>query len=421
MIPPVPTVRSEFLKIMLERGFLNQCTDLEGLDEQMSAGGLTGYIGFDATATSLHIGSLLPIMMLHWLQQTGNKPIVLMGGGTTKVGDPSGKDESRKLLTDDDIQKNIDGIQKIFAKYLRFGPGQTDAILVNNDTWLSGLKYIDFLREFGRHFTINRMLTFDSVRQRLEREQPLTFLEFNYLIMQSYDFYELNKRHGCILQLGASDQWGNIVNGVELNRRVLQRETYGFTCPLLTKSDGTKMGKSASGAVWLNDDLLSPWDFYQYLRNVDDKDVGKLLRFLTVLSMDEVGRLEKLQGSEINEAKKILAFEVTRLCHGRKAAEDAAETARKTFEEGASAEGLPTHVVARSALQAGIPAHVLFKDAGLASSGQEARRLIAGGGARVNDEKVTDAQMLITLAHVSVDGSIKLSAGKKKHVLVVMI
>ncbi|MCE9508714.1 MAG: tyrosine--tRNA ligase [Alphaproteobacteria bacterium] len=414
------TLRSEFLKIMQERGFLHQCTDLEGLDKKLSEGVVTAYIGFDATAPSLHIGSLLPVMMLYWLQKTGHKPIVLMGGGTTKVGDPSGKDESRKLLTDDAINANIAGIQKIFAKYLSFGAGKTDAILVNNDAWLRDLKYIDFLREFGRHFTINRMLTFDSVKLRLEREQPLTFLEFNYMIMQAYDYYELSKRHNCILQLGASDQWGNILNGVELNRRVLQKESFGFTCPLLTKSDGSKMGKSASGAIWLNEDMLSPYDFYQYLRNTDDKDVGKLLRLLTVLPMDDVKRLEALKGSEINDAKKTLAFEVTKLCHGEAKAKEAAETARKTFEEGAAAEGLPTITLPRAKLADGIPAFMLFKDAGLAASGGEARRLIAGGGARINDEKVADEQLLVTPAYLSADKTIKLSAGKKKHVLVIV-
>ena len=414
------TIRSEFLKIMQERGFLHQCTDLEGLDKKLTEGVVTAYIGFDATAPSLHVGSLLPVMMLYWLQKTGHKPIVLMGGGTTKVGDPSGKDEARKLLSDEDIDKNIAGIKKIFAKYLSFGEGKTDALLINNDAWLRELKYIDFLREFGRHFTINRMLTFDSVKLRLEREQPLTLLEFNYMIMQAYDYYELNRRHNCLLQLGASDQWGNIVNGVELNRRARQKETFGFTCPLLTKSDGSKMGKSASGAVWLNDDLLSAYDFYQYLRNTDDKDVGKLLRLLTVLPMDEVRRLESLKGAEINDAKKVLAFEVTKLCHGEAKAKEAAETARQTFEEGAAAEGLPTITLPRKKLAEGIPAFTLFKDAGLATSGGEARRLIAGGGARINDEKVSDEQQLVTLSCLSADKTIKLSAGKKKHVLVVV-
>lgn len=413
-------MRSEFLKIMQERGFLNQCTDVETLDKNMSEGVVTGYIGFDATAPSLHIGSLLPVMMLYWLQKTGHKPIVLMGGGTTKVGDPSGKDDTRKVMTDEKIAENIAGIKKVFAKYLTFGEGKTDAVMVNNDDWLSQLKYIDFLREFGRHFTINRMLTFDSVKSRLEREQPLTFLEFNYMIMQGYDFYELNKRYNCTLQLGASDQWGNILNGVELTRRVSAKEAFGFTCPLLTKSDGSKMGKSASGAIWLNEEMLPVYDFYQYLRNTDDKDVGKLLRLLTALPMDEIARLEKLKGNDINEAKKILAFEVTKMCHGEANATAAAETARKTFEEGASAEGLPTITLSRSALAAGIPAFTLFKDAGLAASGGEARRLIAGGGARINDNKIENDQEMITVSHLDGNGTMKLSAGKKKHALVIV-
>ena len=416
----VTTVRSEFLKIMQERGFLHQCTDLEGLDKAFSSKTVTAYIGFDATATSLHIGSLLPIMLLYWLQKTGHRPIVLMGGGTSKVGDPSGKDESRKLLTDADIQNNIDGIKKVFSKYLTFGTGKTDAMMLNNDVWLRELKYVDFLREFGRHFTINRMLTFDSVKARLEREQPLTFLEFNYMILQAYDYYELNRRHECTLQMGASDQWGNIINGVELTRRTLQKETFGLTCPLLTKSDGSKMGKSASGAIWLNEYLLSSYDFYQYLRNTDDADVGKLLRLLTILPMDEITRLEKLKGSEINEAKKVLAFEVTKLCHGEKTAAESAETARQTFEEGASAKGLPTITLPRAKLAEGIPVFVLFKDAGLSTSGSEARRLIAGGGAQINDVKVPDDKQVVNLTHLTADKTIKLSAGKKKHVLVVV-
>jgi tyrosyl-tRNA synthetase len=417
----VTAPRSEFLNILRERGFLNQCTDVEALDKALCAGPVTAYIGFDATASSLHIGSLLPVMLLHWFQKTGNKPIVLMGGGTTKVGDPSGKDETRKLLSDADIQKNIDGIQKIFAKYLTFGNGKTDAILVNNDLWLRELKYIDFLREFGRHFTINRMMAFDSVKLRLEREQPLTFLEFNYMILQAYDFYELNKKHNCSLQMGASDQWGNIINGVELTRRISQKETFGLTCPLLTKSDGTKMGKSASGAIWLGEDLLSAYDFYQYLRNTEDAEVGKLLKFLTLLPMDEIRRLEALQGAEINEAKKILAYEVTRLVRGETAANEAAETARKTFEDGASGAGLPTISVPRAKLAEGIPVVALLKDAGLCASGSEARRLIVGGGAAVNDVKVANDKEVVNLSHLSAEQSIKLSAGKKKHVLVLCV
>jgi tyrosyl-tRNA synthetase len=413
-------VKSDFLNILKERGFLNQCTDLDTLDQQLSKGSVTAYIGFDATAPSLHIGSLLPVMLFYWLQQTGNKPLVLMGGGTTKVGDPSGKDDQRKLLDDASIQKNIDGIQKIFAKYLKFGDGKTDAVMLNNDIWLRELKYIDFLREFGPHFTINRMMTFDSVKLRLEREQPLTFLEFNYMILQAYDFYELNKRYNCTLQMGASDQWGNIINGVELTRRTLQKETFGLTCPLLTKSDGSKMGKSAAGAIWLNEEMLSPYDFYQYLRNTDDADVAKLLKLLTVLPMSEIAKLEKLKGAEVNEAKKVLAFEVTKLCHGEANATKAAETARQTFEEGAAAAGLPTVTIPRARLAEGVPAFALFKDAGLATSGGEARRLIAGGGAAVNDVKVASDSQVINLSNLTSDKNIKLSAGKKKHVLIVV-
>ncbi len=412
--------KSEFLKVMNDRGFFNQCTEAEALDKALSGGTVTGYIGFDATAKSLHIGSLMPIMVLRWLQKTGHKPIVLMGGGTTKVGDPSGKDETRKVLSDADIQANIDGIKQVFAKFLSFGTGKTDAVMVNNAEWLEKLNYIDFLRDFGRHFTINRMMTFDSVKMRLEREQPLTFLEFNYMILQAYDFLELYKRHGCTLQMGASDQWGNIVNGVELIRRTLQKEVFGLTCPLLLNSEGKKMGKSVAGAIWLNADMLSPYDYYQYLRNTDDADVGKMLRFFTELPMTEVARLEKLKGSEINEAKKVLAFEATKMCHGEKAALDAAETARKTFEEGASAEGLPTITLPRSRLAEGVPAFVLLKDAGLATSGGEARRLIAGGGARVNDEKIPNDQHIVSLKDLGVDKTIKLSAGKKKHALVIV-
>lgn len=403
---------------MQERGFLHQCTDLEGLDRQLTSGVITAYNGYDATAKSLHIGNLVSVMMMRWLQKTGHRPIILVGGGTTKVGDPSGKDESRKMLSDDDIRQNIDGIKQAFGKYITFGKGKTDSFIVDNAEWLDGLNYISFLRDYGRHFTINKMLTMDSVRLRLEREQPLTFLEFNYMILQAYDFVELKKRYGCVLQTGGSDQWGNIVNGVDLGRRTAQAELFGLTCPLITTSSGAKMGKSAEGAVWLNADMKSPYDFYQYWRNTEDADVGRFLKLYTELPMDEIARLEKLKGAEINDAKKILAFEATKLCHGEKTAEESAETARKTFEEGAAAEGLPTFAIPRAKLAEGIPAFVIFKDAGLAASGGEARRLIAGGGARINDEKVSDDQHAVTLAHLSADKTIKLSAGKKKHVLI---
>jgi tyrosyl-tRNA synthetase len=405
-------MKSEFVKIMQERGFVHQCTDLDALDRQMAAGSVTGYCGFDATAPSLHVGSLMPIMILHWLEKTGHKPIVLMGGATTKIGDPTDKTETRKMLSDETIAENIAGIRKIFERYLQ------NPIMVNNIDWLGKLNYLDFLSDFGRHFTINRMMTFDSVKLRLEREQPLTFLEFNYMIMQGYDFYELNKRYNCAVQFGGSDQWGNMVNGVELTRRVAQKEVFAMTCPLLTKHDGEKMGKSVSGAVWLNADMRSPYEFYQYFRNVDDKDVSKLLRLLTVLPMAEIAKLESLKGTEINDAKKALAFEITRLCHGETTAQHAAETARRAFEEGESAEGLPTITVPMAKLKEGIPVFVLFKDAGLATSGGEARRLIAGGGAKINDQKVDSDTRLVTAADLQ-DNKIKLSAGKKKHALIV--
>ena len=417
----VTTIRSEFLKIMQERGFLHQCTDLEGLDKKLTEGVVTAYIGFDATADSLHLGSLLPIMMLRWLQKTGHRPIVLMGGGTTRVGDPSGKDESRKLLSEQDIQSNINSIKSIFEQFLTFGDGEIDAVFANNAEWLGSLNYIDFLRDFGKHFTINRMLAFDSVKLRLKREQPLSFLEFNYMLLQAYDFLELNKKHGCILQMGASDQWGNIINGVELVRRVRQKEVFGLTCPLLLNSAGKKMGKTAEGAVWVNEKMYTPYQYYQYIRNTDDADVGRMLRFFTELPIPEIEKMEKLKGSEINEAKKILAFEVTKICHGELEAKAAAETARKTFEEGCAAEGLPTITIPSTRLAEGIPAVVLFKEAGLAASNGEARRLIVGGGARINDEKVLDAQQSVTTVHLSVDNTIKLSAGRKKHALVVVV
>ena len=334
--------KSDFLRILEERGYIHQCSDAERLDAAAIEGIITGYIGFDCTATSLHAGSLLPIMILYWMQQTGHKPIALMGGGTTKVGDPSGKDESRKLLSDEQINENMAGIRKVFDKFLTFGDGPQDAIMVNNDDWLKDLNYISFLRDYGPHFTINRMLTFDSVKLRLEREQPLTFLEFNYMILQAYDYLELNRRYGCTLQMGGSDQWGNIVNGMELTRRVEGNQAYALTSPLLTTASGAKMGKSASGAVWLNADMLSPYEFWQYFRNTEDADVGRFLKLFTIMDLSEIARLEALQGAELNEAKKILATEITALVHSREDAEAAAETARQTFEQGAAAEGLPT-------------------------------------------------------------------------------
>jgi tyrosyl-tRNA synthetase len=408
--------RSDFLAALTERGFIHQCTDTDGLDALCAAGPIRAYIGFDCTADSLHVGSLVQIMMLHWLQKTGHKPIVLMGGGTTKIGDPSGRDETRQLLTHEGIQANKAGIFKVFEKFLTFSDDQ--AIMVDNDDWLSELKYIPLLRDVGRHFSVNRMLTMDSVKNRLEREQPLTFLEFNYMILQSYDFVELSKRYGCVLQMGGSDQWGNIVSGSDLGRRMEQPQLYGLTTPLITTADGGKMGKTAAGAVWLNEDRLSVYDYWQFWRNTLDADVGKFLKLFTVLPMDEIAKLEALEGAELNEAKKVLATEATALLHGRAKADEAAETARKAFEEGAQAEGLPTVDVAAADLEAGIPAFNLFQRAGLASSGGEARRLVRGGGARLNDLALSDENQAIGTADLTEAGTLKLSAGRKRHVLV---
>ncbi len=409
--------KSELIATLTSRGFLHQCTDLEGLDAKAAAGPIAAYIGFDATADSLHVGSLVQIMMLRWIQKTGHRPMPLMGGGTTKIGDPSGRDESRKLLDDAMIAQNIAGIRRCFDRFLTFGNGPTDAVMLNNAEWLDGLQYIPFLRDIGRHFTINRMLTMDSVKLRLEREQPLTFLEFNYMILQGYDFLELYKRHKITLQLGGSDQWGNIVQGVELGRRVAEAELYGFTCPLITTASGAKMGKTAAGAVWLNAERFSPYDYYQYWRNVDDADVGRFLKLFTDLPLDEIARLEKLPGSEINEAKKVLALEATRLLHGDTAANDAAETARKTFEQGGIGDDLPTIDMSAADFGPGIPVWSLFQKAGLAESNGEARRLIRGGGAKLNDQKLEDENLSIT-ASTAVKGVIKLSAGKKRHAIV---
>jgi len=409
---------SEFLRTLQNRGFIHQCTDFATLDERATKGPIVAYIGFDCTADSLHVGSLLPIMMLRWLQKTGHKPIVLMGGGTTKIGDPSGKDEARQLLTDEVIANNMAGIKRIFGRYLTFGDGPTDAVMANNADWLDELKYIPLLRDIGRHFTINRMMSFESVKLRLDREQPLTFLEFNYMILQAYDFVELKRRYGCTLQMGGSDQWGNIVNGVELGRRTDGADLFGLTTPLLTTSSGAKMGKTAAGAVWLTADKLSSYDFWQYWRNTEDADVGRFLRLYTELPLDEVARLESLQGAEINEAKKILANEVTKLAHGEEAALEAAETARRAFEEGAAAEGLPSIEVARADLEAGLPVVDLLVSAGLAASKGEARRLIKGGGAKLNDGPIAEETVKVTAADLNGDGVVKLSAGKKRHALV---
>ena len=409
-----PKNQSDFIQVLKERGYLHQISDEEGLRAVAAKGPVTAYAGYDCTAPSLHAGNLISIMMLRVLQKTGHRPIVLIGGGTTKVGDPSGKDESRKLLTQKEIDANKASIETAFTKLLRFGEGETDAILVDNDEWLKNLRYIKFLRDYGRHFTINRMLTFDSVKLRLEREQPLTFLEFNYMLLQAYDFLELARRYNCVLQLGGSDQWGNIVNGIELGRRVEGRELFGLTTPLLTTSSGAKMGKSVKGAVWLNADMLSPYEYWQFWRSTEDADAIRFLRLFTELPLNEIAKLEALSGSEINEAKKILATEATALLHGRDAAEAAAETARQAFEEGASAQGLPTIEVD---LKSGIGLLNANTAAGLVSSTSEARRQIRSGAIRVNDAVATDERAILTLEDLNKDGVIKLSLGKKRHVL----
>ena len=410
--------KSDLVHLLVERGYLHQATNLAGLDERAAAGVVAGYIGFDATAPSLHIGNMMQIMMLRRMQQTGHKPIVVMGGGTTKVGDPSGKDTTRQLLDEAAIAGNMASIRKAFDAYLQFGEGASDAIVVDNAEWLDQLGYLQFLRDYGVHFTLNRMLSFDSVRLRLEREQPLTFLEFNYMLMQATDFLELFRRYGCLLQLGGSDQWGNIVNGVELIRRVEAAEAFGFTSPLVTTASGVKMGKTAQGAVWLNADLRSPYDYWQFWRNTEDADVGRFLKLFTDLPLDEIARLEALQGAEINEGKKVLAAETTTLLHGRAAAEAAEAGARAAFEEGAAYADLPSFEVALAALEAGLPLAALIADAGLAGSRSEARRLAQGGGLRVNDQPEPDALRIITPADLTADQVIKLAVGKKKIVLV---
>jgi len=437
MFAPMTKHKSEFLNIIGERGFLHQCTDMAGLDELMAREKITAYIGFDCTAPSLHVGSLMQIMILRWFQKCGHRPIALMGGATTRIGDPTGKDTERSVLSDSAIAANMDDIQKVFGKYLRFGT-EDDCILVNNADWMDDIGYLSFLSDYGRHFSVNRMLSMDSVKLRLSREAEMSFLEFNYMILQAYDFVELNKSHQCRLQFGGSDQWGNIINGVELHRRLKaakagifpkeqikemtdydhNEKLFGLTTPLITTSSGAKMGKTASGAVWLNADMLPPFDYWQFWRNTEDGDVGKFLRFFTELPMDEVKRLESLQGAEINEAKKILANEATKLCHGEEAAKAAAETARRTFDEGGAGDDLKTVFIDKTALAAGIPAYELFFSIGMKESKGEARKLIEGGGGRVNDEKILDPKMPVTLAHMTGAGYIKLSAGKKQHMLV---
>jgi tyrosyl-tRNA synthetase len=405
------THQSDLLRLLDERGYIHQITDAAGLDGLAAKQVVPGYIGFDATAQSLHVGNLVSVMLLRRLQQAGHKPIVVMGGGTTKVGDPSGKDEIRKLLDDDGIAANIAAIRRIFERFLIFGDGPTDAVMVNNADWLDRLEYIPFLRDVGRHFTINRMLTFDSVKLRLDREQPLTFLEFNYMILQAYDFLELSRRVGCRLQMGGSDQWGNIVNGIELTRRIDGTEIFGVTTPLITTADGAKMGKSVNGAVWLHEDQLSHYDYWQFWRNTDDRDVGRFLRLFTDLPLDEIAKLEALEGAEINEAKKILANAATALCRGEAAAIEAAETARRTFEEGASGAALPTHKVGGDSIGI-VDALVAL---GLATSKGEARRLIKGGGARIDGERVDDDAAVVIVG----DAPVRISSGKKNHALLV--
>ncbi|WP_375407797.1 tyrosine--tRNA ligase [uncultured Methylobacterium sp.] len=411
------TPTSDFLRILSERGFIHQASDLDGLDDALKSDRITAYIGFDCTAASLHVGSLVQIMMLHWLQQTGHRPIVLMGGGTTRIGDPTGRDEGRKVLSAADIEANKAGIAQVFSKFLTFGDDA--ALMVDNAEWLSGLNYLDFLRDVGRHFSINRMMSFDSVRLRLEREQELSFLEFNYMLLQAYDYVELNRRYDVTLQMGGSDQWGNIVNGLDLGRRMGTKQLFALTTPLLTTASGTKMGKTAAGAIWLNAEMLSPYDYWQFWRNTEDADVGRFLRLFTLLPMEEIARLEALPGAEINDAKKVLATEATALMHGRDAAEAATETARKTFVEGSVAQDLPSVAVPRSMLEAGLGVLTAFgpEKAGLVPSTSEARRQIKGGGLRVNDVQVTDEKTMLGLGDLTADGVIKLSFGRKKHVL----
>jgi tyrosyl-tRNA synthetase len=410
-------LRSDFLRVLTERGYIHQGTDLEGLDAAASAGPITAYVGYDCTADSLHIGNLISIMMLRWLQKTGHRPIALMGGGTTKIGDPSGKTETRQLLSEAGIAANMASIRRCFTNFLSFDSGPNAAIMANNADWLDELKYIPLLRDVGRHFSVNRMLTMDSVRLRLERDQPLTFLEFNYMILQSYDFVELAKRHNCVLQMGGSDQWGNIVMGVELGRRMADLSLFGLTTPLITTASGAKMGKTAQGAVWLNPDRLKPYDYWQFWRNTEDADVGRFLRLFTELPLPEIVRLENLGGAEINDAKKVLATEATKLCHGEAAALTAAETARKTFEQGTLGEDLPTLEVPRAELTQKIPLIDLLRRTGLAASNGEARRLIQQAGVSVNDQVVRDAATSVGEADLH-DGTIKLSKGKKRHALI---
>jgi tyrosyl-tRNA synthetase len=410
--------KSDFMRVMFERGFVADCTDYQALDEALLKDVVPAYIGYDATAPSLHVGHLMNIMVLRWLQKTGHKPITLMGGGTTKVGDPSFRSEERPLLTPEAIDRNIEGLKQVFARYLAYGEGKTDAIMLNNAEWLDGLNYLDFLRDIGRHFSVNRMLSFESVKSRLDREQSLSFLEFNYMILQAYDFLEIHRRYGCLLQMGGSDQWGNIINGIDLTRRVIDQEIYGLTTPLLTTSDGRKMGKSASGAVWLNGDMLSAYEFWQFWRNTTDADVGRFLKIFTELPVEECDRLGALGGSEINQAKIQLANLATGLLHGAEAAAAAEATAREVFEKGGIGDDLPTVTLEAAELADGVGIVQLFVRAGLAASGKDAKRLIAEGGAKVNDEIVTDTGLRYGASHLV--EPLKLTAGKKRHALVVL-
>ncbi|MBN8935408.1 MAG: tyrosine--tRNA ligase [Rhizobiales bacterium] len=410
--------KSDFLNVLAERGFIHQVSEPETLDQLAKSQPITAYIGYDCTAPSLHIGHLLPTMMLHWLQQTGHRPIALMGGGTTRVGDPSGKDETRRVLTEDVINENLKSIRQTFSKFLKFEGAGGNAIMANNAEWLNALNYIDFLRDVGRHFSVNRMLSFDSVKLRIDRQQELSFLEFNYMILQAYDFVELHKRHGCVLQMGGSDQWGNIVNGIDLGRRMENAQLFALTAPLITTASGAKMGKTAAGAVWLNADLMSPYQYWQFWRNTEDGDVTRFLKLFTVLPLDEIVRLGALQGSELNEAKKVLATEATALMHGREAADQAAETARRTFEQGETSLALPSVSLPRAEIEAGIGVLAAFVKAGLAKSNGEVRRAIANNAIQVNDVRIADDKRIVTAQDLTADGVIKLSLGKKQHILI---
>jgi len=410
--------KSDFLNVLASRGFIHQVSEPDALDQLAKSGSITAYIGFDCTAPSLHVGSLLPIMMLHWLQQTGHRPIALMGGGTTRVGDPSGKDESRRILTDAMIDENLKGIRTIFSKFIEFEGSGGNAVMANNADWLNTLNYIDFLRDVGRHFSVNRMLSFDSVKMRIDRQQELSFLEFNYMILQAYDFVELNKRTGCVLQMGGSDQWGNIINGIDLGRRMSNVQLFALTSPLITTSSGAKMGKTAAGAVWLNADMVSPYDYWQYWRNTEDGDVARFLKLFTVLPLPEIGRLAALKGADLNEAKKVLATEATALVHGRAAADEAAETARRTFESGETSLALPSVALPRAVIDTGVGILAAFVKAGLASSNGEVRRAIANNAIQINDVRITDDKYVIARKDLTADGVIKLSFGKKQHVLI---